>query len=161
VEAYIILGFLFGLPLLIGSLFRINTAYLYVSILSAELLTRYFTDDAELVLAPFVTSEVLLSYIGIVMLSIPLLLTGFFLHGSLSHGKTLLHLVPLLLCGVVFAAFAVDVLPDVVRAELADNPIGSVLMDSTQFIVGVTVLLQLVALWLFNRSKKKDDKKKR
>ncbi len=158
-EAYVILAFLFGFPLLIGGLFRVNTSHLFVSILAAEILERYFADEAVLVLTPVVTSETALAYVGFAILVLPVLLTGIFLHGSLSRARTLLHLLPFLLSGVVFAAFAAPILPDVIQAEIASVEVGRILLDSAQFIVGVTVLLQLFALWFLTKSKKEGKKK--
>jgi len=152
-EATIVLAFLFGFPLVVGALFRVNTSYLFVTILAAELIERYFRDDAELVLAPFIQSEVVLQYLGFAMLVLPVILTGVFLHGSLSKAKTFLQIIPLVLCGVVFAAFAAPILPTVIREALIENQIGSLLIDSAQLIVGTTVFLQLMALWSFNKPK--------
>lgn len=159
-EAYIILGFLFGYPLIVGTLFRVSTSLLFATILAAELLERYFVYDVQLVLQSFIGSEVVLSYVGIIMLSLPVLLTGIFLKGSLSRMKVALHFIPLILCGIVFAAFAAPVLPEIIQSELATIEIGSLLLDNTNFIVGVTVFLHLLALWFLSKKKdKKADKK--
>ncbi len=160
-EAYIILGFLLGFPLLIGVLFRVSTSFLFVTILAAELLERYFRYDVELVLRPLIGNETIISYVGFVMLVVPMLLTGIFLKGTLSLVRVTLHVVPLVLSGVVFAAFAAPVLPQVVQAELRATEIGQILLDNAQFIVGVTVMLQLLALWFLTKKKeaKKTDKK--
>ncbi len=159
-EAYIILGFLFGYPMVVGTLFRVSTSLLFATILAAELLERYFVYDVQLVLQSFVGSEVVLSYVGIIMLSLPVLLTGIFLKGSLSRMKVALHFIPLILCGIVFAAFAAPVLPEIIQSELATIEIGSLLLDNTNFIVGVTVFLHLLALWFLSKKKdKKADKK--
>lgn len=157
-EAYIILGFLFGLPLLVGLLFRVNTSFLFVSILAAEILERYFRYDAELVLRTFLKNEAILAYTGLVMLVVPVLLTGVFLHGSLSRARSLMHFLPLVLCGIVFAAFAGPLLPAVIQAEVIQVPAGAILLDSAQLIVGVTVLLQLLALWFLSKPKKDKEK---
>lgn len=161
-EAYIILGFLFGYPLLVGALFRVSTSLLFATILAAELLERYFVYDVQLVLQPFIRSDVALSYVGIIMLSLPVLLTGVFLKGSLSRMKVALHFIPLILCGVVFAAFAAPVLPQIVQTELTTTEVGSLLLDNTNFIVGVAVFLHLLVLWFLTRNKeaKKIGKKK-
>lgn len=160
-EAYIILGFLLGLPLLIGVLFRVSTSFLFVTILAAELLERYFRYDVELVLRPLVGNETIISYVGFTMLVVPMLLTGIFLKGTLSLVRVTLHVIPLLLSGVVFAAFAAPVLPQIVQDNLRTLEIGQILLDNAQFIVGVTVLLQLLALWFLTKKKeaKKADKK--
>ena len=152
-EATIVLIFLFGYPLLIGALFRVNTSFLFVTILAAELLERYFRDDAELVLRTVTTNEQLLAYTGFVMLIIPLLLTGIFLKGSLTRSKTILHFIPLILCGVVFAAFAAPILPVDIQNALVDHYIGALLIGYAKLIVGITVFLQLLALLFLTKAK--------
>ncbi len=158
-EAYVILGFLFGFPLLIGGLFRVNTSHLFVSILAAEILERYFADEAILVLTPFISSDIALGYVGFAMLILPVVLTGIFLHGSLSRAKTLLHFVPFILSGIVFSAFAAPILPEAIKLEISSIQVGEILLDSAQFIVGVTVLLQLFTLWFLTKSKKEGKRK--
>ena len=158
-EAYIIIGFLFAFPLFIGMLFRVNTTHLFVTILAAELLERYFRYEVELVLRPFIGNETVLGYTALAMLIIPLVLTGVFLHGSLSRSGIVLHFIPLILCGIVFAAFAGPVLPAAIQGALSENVLGELLLDNSQFIVGVTVLLQLFALWFLTKKHKKDSKK--
>lgn len=159
-EAVIILVFLFGFPLAVGWLFRVNTSFLFATILGAELLERYFKDDTILALSPFIKNETLLDYVPIAMLILPVVLTGLFLHGSLSRTRTVLETFPLLLCGIVFAAFAAPLLPSVIQDAVGEIPVGAVLLDSTQLIVGVTVFLHLLSMW-FIHGRKKTNKDKR
>ncbi len=139
---------------MVGSLFRVNTSYLFATILAAELLERYFLYDVQLVLQPFIGSDAVLSYVGITMLTLPVLLTGIFLKGSLSKARVALHFIPLVLCGVVFAAFAGPILPEIIQTEIAKTQAGAILLDSSHLIVGVTVLLHLLALWFLTRTEK-------
>ncbi len=159
-EAYIIIGFLFGFPLVVGTLFRVSTSFLFATILAAELLERYFVYDVQLVLQPFIGSDIALEYVGIIMLSLPVIFTGIFLKGSLSRVRVALHFIPLVLCGIVFAAFAGPILPEVIQSELMQIEVGRILLENSNFIVGVTVFLHLFALWFLTKVKDEKPKKK-
>lgn len=159
-EAYAILAFLFGLPLLIGTLFRVPTAHLFVTILAAEILERYFRTDVELALSPFIADERILGYVGVAMLIIPLALTGVFLKKTASGARMMLHIIPLILSGVVFAAFAAPTLPASVQDLLMSVEPGELLLTNASFIVGVTVFLQLLSLWFLTKAKDAKSKKK-
>ncbi len=157
-QAYILLGVLLGLPLLIGLFFRISVSHLFLALLAGDLLERYFKDDAILALSTVVRKDAVLEYAGLAILVLPMLLTALFLRHTLSKGKALLHIIPLAISGIIFAAFAAPLLPGGLQAQLRDNHYGSMLINSTELIIGAMVLLQLVALWL-NASSEKHKKK--
>ncbi len=151
---YIILGTVLGLPLLLGLIFRVSTAFLFFSLLAGELLARTFADDAELVLSSVPRGDLAAPYAELAILLLPLLLTALLLRRTLSKSKLLLQLLPFLLTGVVLAAFALPILPQAAKAQVASVDIGRQLLDNSSVIVGVMVFLQLIALWLGNRPKK-------
>ena len=150
---YIILGTTLGLPLVLGILFRVNTSFLFLGLLGGELLMRYFGDDATLVLSTFVNNKQVEAYAELAVLILPVFLTAFFLKHTLSKGKLFLHFIPFLITGIVFAAFALPVLPAAAQAEVRSLEIGNQFLSSIDFIVGIMVFLQLVALWIGNRAK--------
>jgi len=153
-QAYVILGVLLGLPLVIGLVFRTGTQHIFLALLSGELLVRYFKDDAETLLSTFGASKPLIPYIGLIILALPIVLTAIFLHHTLSKGKLFFHVIPMAITGVVFAAFAIDLLPESLRTQLTSSHYGRVLDDSKEIVIGAMVALQLIAMWLFNRSSK-------
>ncbi len=157
-QAYILLGVLLGLPLLIGLFFRVSVSHLFLALLSGELLERYFKDDAILALSATVRKDAVLEYAGLAILVLPMLLTALFLRHTLSKGRVILHTIPLIISGIVFAAFAAPLLPGGLQSQLRDNQYGSILINSTELIIGAMVLLQLVALWI-NASSEKHKKK--
>lgn len=156
---YIMLGLMLGLPLLLGLFFRVSTSHLFLALLSGELLQRYFGDDAVLAMRAFVKDGRIQEYVGLAILVLPMILTALFLHHTLSKGKTLLHIIPLAISGIVFAAFAAELLPNALHSQLENNHYGRMLLDSTDFVIGVMVLLQLVSMWLFSRSSEKHGRK--
>lgn len=157
---YAVLGLVLGLPLLLGLLFRVGTSHLFLSLLAGELLGRTFGDEAELILHSAPNGHAMAPYAETAILVLPLLLTALFLRHTLTKGKVLLHVLPFALTGIIFAAFALPILPEAVQAQVTSVDIGKRLLDNSQLIVGVVVFLQLIALWLINRPKESGHGKK-
>lgn len=157
-QAYILLGILLGLPFALGLIFRVGVTHLFVALLSGELLARYFTDDAQLAASTVIRNQTVQQYMGLVILILPMLLTAIFMQHTLTKSKAVLHTLPLIISGIVFAAFAAPLLPDGLRSQLSSNHYGNMLLDSARLIIGAMVLLQLVTLWLFSRPNEKHSK---
>jgi len=159
--AYIVLGLVLGLPLVLGLVFRVGAPHLFFSLMAGELLARYFAHDVGTVVASLSRSEIPTQYAEAAIIVLPLLLTAVLLKGTLSKSKVAVHFIPLLITGVVLAAFVLPVLPvaaqDIVRTVSA----GQQLLDMSSAIVGVVVLFQLISLWLLNRSQHESGKKHR
>lgn len=150
--AYIILGIVLGLPLLLGIIFRVNSSYLFFSMLAGELLARYFSDDTELVTRLVTRQESVLVYSELALLLVPVILTAVFLRKTLSKGKLLLYIIPFLITGFVLAAFALPLLPEALQQEVRSVHAGQRLLEGSEAIVGAVVFIQLVTLWVMNRS---------
>jgi hypothetical protein len=157
--AYVILGLVLGLPLLLGLFFRVNTLHLFFSIMAGELLARYFTTDAELAFRVVTRDPAVTGFSGFAVLVLPVVLTAIILKGTLGKGKLLFHVVPLLLTGLVFAAFALPLMPDYVRQLVASVEAGNMLLEGGNAIIGAVIFLQLITLWLMNRVSGKHGKK--
>lgn len=149
--AYIILGTVLATPLLLGILLRINTSHLFFSLMAGELLSRYFTDDAELVIRLAVRNPQVTEYADVIVLVLPVLITGLILKKSLKKNKIFLHFIPLLLTGVVFAAFVLPMLPSNIQQQIISQEYGAQFMNSIEVIIGAVIFVQLVSLWLMNR----------
>ncbi len=156
----IILGVVLGLPLVLGLLLRVNTSYLFLSMLAGDLLARYFADDAQLALRTMTRNHEVLAYAGVAVLLLPLLLTALFLRHSLSMGKVVFHIIPYAVMGIVLAAFVFPLLPGDVKTQVETTRVGSQLLHSSDAIVGAVVLLQLITLWVSGHSEKGSSKKK-
>jgi hypothetical protein len=150
--AYIILGLVLGLPLLLGILLRVGTSYLFFSLLAGELLVRYFADDAELVLRLVIRNPSVAAYAQLAVLLLPVLLTALFLRHTLTKGKLFLHIVPMLLTGFVLAAFALPLLPHNLQDQVSTVQAGQQILKGSDAIIGAVIFLQLVSLWFMNRA---------
>lgn len=157
--AYIILGVVLGLPLLLGLIFRVNPSFIFFSILAGELLARYFGDDAELVGRLAFKNDQFLAFAELTLLILPIILTALFLRNTLSKGKLFLYLIPFLITGFVLAAFTLPILPENLQDQVRSVHEGQYLLEGSETIVGAVVVLQLITLWAMNRSHKKPEKK--
>ncbi len=154
----IILFSVLAFPLLLGVIFRVNTSHLFFSLMAGELLARYFGHDVEK-LAEQSTSQSTVFPIGeLALIVVPMILTAIFLRGSVSKSKLVLHIIPLAITGIVFAAFVLPLLPADLQAEISTGRVGKYLLDLNRVIIGSVVALQLISLWLLNRIGKKHGK---
>lgn len=148
---YVVLGTVLGLPLLLGLIFRVSTSHLFFSLMAGELLGRYFGEDVGIIVNSVARSQRVADYAEVSVVVIPLILTAIFLKGSLSKGKVIFHFIPLLVTGVVLAAFTLPALPAAAQDYIKQTEAGNQLLGMSSVIVGVVVFLQLVSLWLLNR----------
>ncbi|MBP7807360.1 hypothetical protein KA047_02585 [Candidatus Saccharibacteria bacterium] len=156
---YIILGILLGLPLALGLLFRVSASALFFSVMAGELLGRYFHSEAGEIARSFFKTNAAAEYAEAFIIVLPMFLTALFMHGSISRGKTLLHVIPLAITGIVLAAFVLPILPYEIQQQVATIPFGKQLLDTHNMIIGVVVLLQLISLWLLSRAPGEPHKK--
>jgi len=158
---YAILGLSIGLPLLLGLVFRVSSSHLFFSVMAGELLARYFGRDAESLAHSLAHNESVGSYAEIAILLAPMILTALLLRRTLSAAKAMLHTVPLAITGVVFAAFALPLLPDGLQDTIRSTQVGDKLLNLNSFIIGGVVVAQLLALWLLNYGEAESSKKRR
>lgn len=148
---YAVLGTLLGLPLLLGLIFRVSTSHLFFSLMAGELLARYFGEDVGMVASSASRNQAVADYAEAVVIILPLILTALFLKGSLSKGKVIFHFAPLLVTGVVLAAFMLPELPAAAQEQVKSIEAGRQLLSMSDVIIGAVVFLQLISLWLLNR----------
>jgi hypothetical protein len=160
-ESYVIIGVTLAFPLVLGLIMRVSAPHLFFSVMAGELLARYFGDEAESALHTMFNNSAITEYGHLIVLIIPILLTAIFLRGSLKHSKLLLHIFPLAVTGLVFAAFALPLLPASVLATVRSTELGAQLLDVNSTIIGVVIILQLLGLWLLNSSEKSGKKHKK
>ena len=148
---YIILGVIIGIPVFFGLFFRVSASHLFFSVMAGELLGRYFGHDVEQFIGNTFKDASLTHYSEAIVITLPIILTAFFLKGSISRTKGILNFFPLIITSIVYAAFMLPVMPAEVQAELAKVPLGRSLLDTSSAIIGGVVLIQLIALWVLNR----------
>lgn len=158
---YVILGLSLGIPVFFGLFFRVSASHLFFSVMAGELLGRYFGEDVERFIASTFKNANLTHYAEAIVLTLPIILTAIFLKGSISRTKGILNFFPLIITSVVYVAFLLPVLPHEVQEVVARVPLGRSLLDTSSWIIGGVVLIQLVALWVLNHGEESKRRRKR
>lgn len=147
----IILALVVALPLILGLVFRVSTSHLFFSLMAGELLARYFGHDIEHQAKAVYDKVSFTGYGEILLLTLPMILTAIFLKGSVSKGKIILHIIPLIITGLIYATFLTPMLPPDIQQQIKSFEVGAWILDLNKFIIGGMVAVQLVTLWLLNR----------
>ncbi len=158
---YIVFAAIVGIPIGLGILLRVNASHLFFSVMAGELLARYFGEESESALHAMLNSDRATEYAHFLILTIPVLLTAILLKNSISRSRALINVFPLVVTGIVYAAFAIPLLPPDLQAKVQATPIGQDFTNSSAAIIGFIVLFQLVLLWLLNRGEESKRKRRR
>jgi hypothetical protein len=152
--ATIILWAILAFPLVLGILFRVGAPHLFFSLMAGELLARYFGHDVEKLTADNIAATSPDKYGEILLIFAAMILTAFFMRGTISKSRIALHVLPLAITGIIMAAFVLPLLPAGIQSDINNTFVGGWILNLNRSIVGIVVVVQLVSLWLFNRSEK-------
>ena len=136
-----------GLPIFNALIMRVSAIFLFASIAVGNFLVLYLSDDVTLALNAFSKDKNIPMIVQLVLLLMPVIFTLFFLRKSTTRGKLLLHLVPLIGCGLSIAVLTLPILPSEVQGQIFGHPSGDVFKNSQDLIVGITAILVLLLMW--------------
>jgi hypothetical protein len=156
----IILGVLAGLPVLLALFLRVNGFLLFFSIMAGDLLVRFLGDDATLVIGAFVKGEAASVYAQLLLFFLPVVITLLLVRKSVQKSKIFINIPSQLLSGLVIAALAIPLLSNSMILQLTSTPIGRLLQDMRDNIIGAAVLLNLAIVWVAFRPKHDSKHKK-
>lgn len=142
------------LPLVLGIVFRVGAPHLFFSLMAGELLARFFGHDVEKLASDSISSQAPDRYGELILLILPMLLTAFFMRGTVTKSKTILNIIPLAITGVVLGAFVFPLLSLGLQDQINETFVGGWILNLNRSIIGVVVVFQLIYLWLFGRSEK-------
>lgn len=148
---HIIVGLVVIMPLFLGVAFRVHTSHLFFSIMAGELLGRYFGHDVDN--QAQTVSYVAHGYGEVVLLLMPMFITAYIMKGSISTGKLLIQSVPLIITGVILAAFLFPILPETIQSVVVSSSIGAKIIELNRIIIGIMIALQLLELWFISKPK--------
>jgi hypothetical protein len=155
----IILWSILLFPLVLGVLFRVGAPHLFFSLMAGELLARYFGHDVDKLAADSLSTPTPERYGELLLVFSAMLLTAFFMRGTVSKSRLALHILPLAITGIIMAAFLLPLLSPGLQESISTTYVGGLILNLNRSIIGVVVVVQLISLWLFNRSEKKSEHK--
>lgn len=145
-----------GLPVLNALILRVSAIFLFASIAIGNLLVLYLSDDVVLALNAFSKDKNIPMTVQLILLLLPMVLTLFFLRKSMPRTKILLHVLPLIGCGLSVAVLVLPILPSELQGQIFGMPSGDIFKNSQDLIVSVTAVMVLMLMW--HTYKPRDDK---
>lgn len=136
-----------GLPVLNAIVLRVSAIFLFISIAVGNFLVLYLGDDAILAVNAFTKDKNVPMVVQLTLLFLPVVLTLITLRKSLAKSKLLLHIVPLIGCGLSLAVLAVPLLPSDLQAQIFALPLGDIFKNSQDLIISVTAVMVLLLTW--------------
>lgn len=149
----IIIVLLAGLPFLLGLLMRVHTSALFLSIISGYLLTLYVGDTAGLVARSFIASDQTPMVAKVVVFALPIVLTMWIMRKSLGGSQLLIHFLPLIGCALLVLVLGLPLLTPATQNAVYGSFPGTLIKQMSDAIVGISVGLQLLLMWITARPK--------
>lgn len=154
----VIIGLLGGIPLLLGLILRVHTSAFFLSIAGGYLLALFVGDTASLLSRSVVPADGSGQVAQMVLFLLPALITLWLMRGSLSPTQIPLHFFPLLGCAVIVLVLGLQLLPvSVTNNVYAEFP-GTLIKQMPDALVGISVALQLLLMWITARPRRDHDK---
>lgn len=158
--AFFIFMAIAAIPAVAALVLRVNAVLLFASIAAGELLVLRFADDAELVVGLALQGPEAKVIASMIVLFFPLVLTFIFANKSIHGTRFILHVIPILATSLLFASLTFPYLPATFEKEILASPLGNQLIKSTDLIIGVAVMSDLLLLWWSHRPGKHKAKHK-
>ncbi len=136
-----------GLPVLNALILRVSAIFLFTSIAVGNFLVLYLSDDVTLAINAFSKDKNIPMIVQLVLLLTPVIFTLFFLRKTVTSSKILLHIIPLIGCGLSIAVLTLSILPSGVQGQIFGIPSGEIFKNSQDLIVSVTAVLILMLMW--------------
>lgn len=137
-------------PAILFTVFRINAVMVFLSLCLGEVLVRYVASDANSMISLFAPniSPIGLSFVQLVVLLLPVVLTAIFMVLSIEgNGRIALNILPALGVGLLGVLLTVPLLPNGAQSAIQQETLWLQLSKLQALIVGVSALLSLVFLW--------------
>lgn len=136
---------------LLSLLFRVNALYMFISVISGELLVRYVGDDAGLAIGSIIKGQNGPMIAQLLLLFLPVVLALLLLRHTMAKSKVLLHIVPLVGIVVTLMIFIVPLLASSAQRVLLDNQIVNNIVRAQDLIIAATCVSVLGLMFATGR----------
>ncbi len=146
--------------ILLALFLRVNSIVLFTSVAVGDLLMRYMGENASLVVAGVYRGANADIIAKLSLLLIPVILTLFFSHHSLSKAKTFLHIVPIIATGIVLSLLILTQLPRNFQDSVYNSRYGTQIKENQDLAIAAAGVASLVVAWITNETSKAKHSKK-
>lgn len=141
-------GLIVGLPLLFFIVLRVKPLYIFVSIVTGYFLVTMLGDTAALTFGSVVQGSSSETFIKVVLLMLPLILTLLLMRKTLSPAALPFQLILLIANALLLAELLVPLLPPGTQHTVYSTPLGSVLKQAHDVVIAGVASLHVVVMWL-------------
>ena len=157
----IVLAVAIGLPILIILLLRSEAAIVFFSLCAGTVLLQFVGDNAVLAADAMIPGGDPEMATRLVLLLAPYVLSIYLLRKSVPSTKLFYNILPAIGTGLSGVLLVAPHLPYGAVQALTDGPFWSGLDTSQDLIVGGTMLVSLLSLWLMHRKAHEKGHKKK
>lgn len=144
----IVMALIVAVPAVLILFFKSDAAVAFLSLCAGTLLVTYLGEPAQSAVASFNNNGDTNAITNLGLLLLPLGLSIFFLRHSVSAAKLPLNAISALATGVLALLLVVPVLPAGVRTDLIYSDTWEQISQYDDLLVGGSVILVLIVLWL-------------
>lgn len=148
---YLVIGLLGGLPLLLGLILRVHTSAYFLSIAGGYLLSSFISESAGLASTSFITNSSTAMTAKLVAFFLPIVMTLWLMRKSLGASQIPIHFLPMIGCALLILVLGLPLLSPAIQATVYSGFPGNILKQMPDAVVGVSVALQLLLMWLTAR----------
>lgn len=152
-----------ALPVIVFLLFRVNAAFVFLSVCLGAVLVDHVAGDANMIVGSFspTTNSLSQTIIELGLLLIPAIVTTIIMMFSV-HGRVrvFLNLFPAAAASMLIALLAVPMLPRGLAFSLMTQPTWRILSNAEALVIGAGALVSLFFLWTQRRNFRHHDKRK-
>jgi hypothetical protein len=143
-----LLAVLIFLPAVLTFLLKSNGAQSFLALCGGFAVITLSGSDIEHLFGKTRITSLTSNDVDLILLGVPLLLTLLFTLGSVRLKKQrLLHVLPALCAGALFAAIAAPMFSDTLNIKLANSSAWRNLQDAQSYIVSAGLLFSLLLIW--------------
>ncbi len=143
----IVIALFVFVPVLWSVIFRVNVLFLFIGIVTGELIVRFLSDDAILAINAFYNNQYVPLAAQLTLLLLPVMATLLFMRKTLPAQKLALQFLPILACGLLLAVLAVPLFPSEFQQQVFDLPFGNMFNEAQDIVVGFAAVTVLLTGW--------------
>jgi hypothetical protein len=147
----IILGLVAFVPLVLILLLRVSSIYVFASVAAGGLLVQHLGDNAVLAVNAMLNGHNPELAVRLAMLLAPVLLTLFFMRGTLKGSRFIIELLPIIASLAMLFVLVIPQLPPHLKQQIMVTKYDKIIEQSKEVVIGVTVVLNLLVMWFFSR----------
>ena len=151
-SSLMLIGLIAGVPVLLATLLRVNSVFLFLSVAAGALLNTTLNGSVELFLGMFIKGTSMTELASYLLLGLPVLLTLIFLRKTARPAIVIMQLLPLVATGAVFGILILGAMPGHLQTAVYDSQLGGTIRQSPDLAIGVAAVLNLMMTWLVFRN---------